>query len=165
MSAERRTKIIAQGWLRDLVGALRETIRHALHRLRRHRHATTGAAPQMMACNHNRFTDGLWWSLVVGRSSVHMLQGTKPVQKKEPRMERPKLTSETAESIINLLRDNPGVAMTLDQIADEIDLPVEDLGAHLDELVTHNLVEQETDAEGFDMYRFPDRFQRSTGAP
>lgn len=80
-------------------------------------------------------------------------------------MERPKLTSEIAESIINLLRDNPGVAMTLDQIADEIDLPVEDLGAHLDELVQHNIVDQETDAEGFDMYRFPDQFQRNTGAP
>lgn len=39
-------------------------------------------------------------------------------------MERPKLTSELAERIVNLLRDNPGISMTLGDIADETDLPV-----------------------------------------
>ncbi len=80
-------------------------------------------------------------------------------------MERPKLSSENAEHIVNLLRDNPGVAMTLGDISDQTGLPVEELGAYLDELVRHVLVETETTADGFDVYRFPADFQRGTMAP
>jgi hypothetical protein len=40
-------------------------------------------------------------------------------------MERPKLDGETAERIINLLRNNPSVSMTLGDIADGTELPVE----------------------------------------
>ncbi len=80
-------------------------------------------------------------------------------------MERPKLSSENAERIVNLLRDNPGVAMTLGDISDQTGLPVEELGAYLDELVAHVLVETETTADGFDVYRFPAEFQRGTMAP
>ena len=80
-------------------------------------------------------------------------------------MERPKLTSERAETIINLLRDNPGVDMTLADISDAMDIPVEELGAHLDELVDHGLVEAETTVDGFDVYRFPADNQRGTMAP
>ncbi len=80
-------------------------------------------------------------------------------------MERPKLSSDNAERIVNLLRDNPGVEMTLGDISDQTGLPVEDLGAYLDELVAHMLVETETTADGFDVYRFPAQFQRGTMAP
>ena len=80
-------------------------------------------------------------------------------------MERPKLTPERAETIVNLLRDNPGVSMTLGDIADATDVPVEELGAHLDELVDHGLVETETTADGFDVYRFPSDYQSGTMAP
>ena len=80
-------------------------------------------------------------------------------------MERPKLSSDNAERIVNLLRDNPGVEMTLGDISDQTGMPVEDLGVYLDELVAHMLVETETTADGFDVYRFPAQFQRGTMAP
>ena len=80
-------------------------------------------------------------------------------------MERPKLSSDRAELIVNLLRDNPGVNMTLGDISEQTDLPAEDLGAHLDELVDHMLVERESTPDGFDVYRFPAEFQRGTMAP
>lgn len=77
-------------------------------------------------------------------------------------MENPKLTSERAEQIINLLRDNPGVSMTLGDIADAVNLPIEDIGAHMEELVAHNLVLQDTSDDGFDTYSFPAEYQRGT---
>ncbi len=80
-------------------------------------------------------------------------------------MEEPKLTSGRAELIINLLRDNPGVSMTLADIEDETNLPVEELAAHLVELVDHGVLEQETTPDGFDVYRFPADYQRGTMAP
>ena len=80
-------------------------------------------------------------------------------------MEEPKLTSGRAELIINLLRDNPGVSMTLADIEDETNLPVEELAAHLVELVDHGVIEQETTPDGFDVYRFPADYQRGTMAP
>ena len=80
-------------------------------------------------------------------------------------MDEPKLTSDRAEAIINLLRDNPGVSMTLGDIGDETGLPVEELAAHLEDLVGRNLLEHETTADGFDVYRFPDAYQRGTMAP
>ncbi len=75
-------------------------------------------------------------------------------------MERPKLTSERAEMIINLLRDNPGVPMTLADISDETGLPADELGAHLEELLSHGLILNEVTGDGLDTYRFPDEFQR-----
>jgi DNA-binding IclR family transcriptional regulator len=80
-------------------------------------------------------------------------------------MERPKLTSERAETIINLLRDNPGVAMTLADISDQTTLPVDEIAAHLEDLDAHQLVEHELTPDGFDVYRFPDEYQRGTQAP
>lgn len=80
-------------------------------------------------------------------------------------MERPKLSADRAELIVNLLRDNPGINMTLGDISEQTDLPVEELGAHLDELVDHMLVERESTPDGFDVYRFPAEFQRGTMAP
>ena len=80
-------------------------------------------------------------------------------------MERPKLSSDRAELVVNLLPDNPGVHMTLGDISDQTGVPVEDLGAHLDELVDHMLVERETTPDGFDVYRFPAEYQRGTMAP
>jgi len=80
-------------------------------------------------------------------------------------MERPKLTAERAETIINLLRDNPGVTMTLADIGDQTTLPVDEIAAHLDELVQHKLVEHELTPDGFDVYRFPADYQRGTQAP
>lgn len=78
-------------------------------------------------------------------------------------MERPKLTPNTAELIVNFLRNNPGVSMTLAQLSDELTIPVADLGAYLEELDSHNLVIKETTSDGFDTFRFPDEYQRSTG--
>lgn len=77
-------------------------------------------------------------------------------------MERVKLTPQRAETIVNLLRDNPGVHMTLGDIADETGLPVDELGANLEDLISHNLIVRELTADGLDIYRFPDEFQRGT---
>jgi DNA-binding IclR family transcriptional regulator len=77
-------------------------------------------------------------------------------------MERIKLTSERAETIVNLLRDNPGVHMTLSDIADETGLPVDELAANLEDLLSHNLIISEPTDDGLDSYRFPDEFQRGT---
>lgn len=79
-------------------------------------------------------------------------------------MDQPKLTSGQAEQIINTLRDNPGVSMTLGDLADLTGIALPDLAAHLEELAGHNLVIKETAVDGFDMYRFPHEYQRgSTG--
>ena len=80
-------------------------------------------------------------------------------------MERPELTSERAETIINYLRDNPGVDMTLGDISDGTDLPVDELAAHLTELVSRNMLEQDRTPDGFDVYRFPADRQRGSMAP
>jgi DNA-binding MarR family transcriptional regulator len=79
-------------------------------------------------------------------------------------MEQPKLTSAQAEQIVNTLRNNPGVSMTLADIADATGIELPDLAAHLEELAEHNLVIKETAVDGFDTYRFPHEYQRgSTG--
>jgi hypothetical protein len=75
-------------------------------------------------------------------------------------MDQPKLTSDRAEQLINLLRDNPGVEMTLGDIADETGLPIEDLAAHMEELNDHGLVLKATTTDGFDTYQFPADYQR-----
>ncbi len=80
-------------------------------------------------------------------------------------IERPKLDGETAERIINLLRNNPGVSITLSDIADGTELPVEDLTMYLEELTDHQHVVAETDDEGFDRYRFLENQQRGSMAP
>ncbi len=80
-------------------------------------------------------------------------------------MERPQLSSENAELIINLLRNNPGVSMTLGEIADETGLPAEDVGAYLADLANRPFVVQDTTPDGLDVYRFPDELQRGTMAP
>ncbi len=80
-------------------------------------------------------------------------------------MEKPKLTAEHAELIINLLRNHPGVDMTLGDISDQTALPADELGAYLADLVSRSMIEQETTADGFDVYRFPAEFQRGTMAP
>lgn len=80
-------------------------------------------------------------------------------------MERPKLTGEYAERIISLLRNNPGVSMTLSEIADGTALPLEDVAAYMEELTDHQHVEAETDDDGFDLYRFPENQQRGSAAP
>ena len=55
--------------------------------------------------------------------------------------------------------------MTLSDIADGTELPVEDLAVYLQELTDHQYVVAETDDEGFNRYRFPENQQRGTGAP
>lgn len=77
-------------------------------------------------------------------------------------MEQPKLSSGRAEQLINLLRDNPGVSMTLGDISDQTGIPIEELGAHMEELVDHNLVFKNTTDDGFDTYSFPAEYQRGT---
>ena len=44
------------------------------------------------------------------------------------------------ERIINLLRDNPGVSLSLSDIADAMALPVEDLAVYLEDLAARGLV-------------------------
>ena len=80
-------------------------------------------------------------------------------------MERTILTSQRAELLINLLRNNPGVDMTLGDIADETGLSVEELAANLAELVDHGHVNHDMTPDGFDVYRFPDERQRGTMPP
>ncbi len=80
-------------------------------------------------------------------------------------MEKPKLTAEHAELIINLLRNHPGVDMTLGDISDQTALPADELGTYLADLVSRSMIEQETTSDGFDVYRFPADFQRGTMAP
>ncbi len=80
-------------------------------------------------------------------------------------MERPKLDGETAERIINLLRNNPGLSMTLSDISDGTDLPVEDLAVYKEELDEHQHMVAETTDDGFDLYRFPENQQRGSAAP
>lgn len=80
-------------------------------------------------------------------------------------MERPKLDGETAERIINLLRNNPGVSMTLGDIADGTELPVEDVAVYMQELADHQHVVAESSDDGFDIYRFPENQQRGSAAP
>jgi predicted transcriptional regulator len=77
-------------------------------------------------------------------------------------MDQPKLTGQRAELIINLLRDNPGVSLTLGDISDETGIPVEELGAHLQELEDHKLIFKETTDDGFDIFYFPNERQRGT---
>ena len=77
-------------------------------------------------------------------------------------MERPKLTPERAETIIDLLRDNPGVSMTLADIGDATTVPIDELAANLEEFVDHALIVKETTVDGFDAYRFPADYQRGT---
>ena len=80
-------------------------------------------------------------------------------------MDEPKLTPDLAERLINLLRDNPGASMTIGDISDEMGLPAEELGAHLDDLVERAVLEKDTTPDGFDVYRFPADYQRGTMAP
>ncbi len=80
-------------------------------------------------------------------------------------MERPTLTPETAEDVINFLRNNPGASMTLGQLSDELGFPAEDLAAHLNDLVRRKILEQDTTSDGFDVFRFPDDYQRGSMPP
>jgi len=77
-------------------------------------------------------------------------------------MENPKLTPDRAEQIINTLRDNPGVEMTLSDIADATGLPVADLGAYLEDLTDRDMLLKRTTDDGFDTYMFPVAFQRGS---
>jgi hypothetical protein len=78
-------------------------------------------------------------------------------------MEQPRLTGDLAERIINLLRDNPGVSLTLGDIGDMLAIPVEELAVYLEELSTgdgpllHDLA-----PDGVDLYSFPAEYQRGT---
>jgi hypothetical protein len=78
-------------------------------------------------------------------------------------MEQPQLTGDLAERIINLLRDNPGVSLTLTDISDMLAIPVEELAAHLEELSGANgpLLHDLT-PDGVDVYSFPAEYQRGT---
>lgn len=80
-------------------------------------------------------------------------------------MDNPKLTSERAELIINLLRDNPGVEMTLTDIADQTGIPVAELAAHLEDLSSRSMILKSTTDDGFDVYTFPVAFQRGSTTP
>ncbi len=80
-------------------------------------------------------------------------------------MERTPLTSERAELLINLLRNNPGVDMTLADISDATSLPVPELAAQLEDLAARHMLIKDITPDGFDVYRFPDEYQRGTMAP
>ena len=80
-------------------------------------------------------------------------------------MDEPRLTSDRADAIISLLRDNPGVSMTLPDIGDATDLPVDELAVHLEDLVEREVLEKETMVDGYDVFRFPADYQRGSMAP
>jgi hypothetical protein len=70
-------------------------------------------------------------------------------------MEQPKLTAETTERIINFLRDNPGVSMTLSDLANLLKFPIEELAAHLETFAERGMVIKETAVDGVDSYSYP----------
>lgn len=76
-------------------------------------------------------------------------------------MSDPKLTPGQAERIINFLRDNPGVSLTLVDLSDALGTPVEDLAAYLEALsgdggpLVHDLT-----PDGLDVYSYPAELQR-----
>jgi len=80
-------------------------------------------------------------------------------------MENPQLTGERAERIINMLRNNPGIEFTLSMIADETEIPIEELAAYLEDLASRDMLSKATTTDGFDVYRFPVEYQRGTLAP
>lgn len=82
-------------------------------------------------------------------------------------MERHRLTSDQAELIINTLRNNPGIEMTLGDLSDETGIPVDELATYLEEFSagTGSAIEHFTTSDGFDVYRFSDNAQRGTMAP
>jgi predicted transcriptional regulator len=86
-------------------------------------------------------------------------------QRKEWRMERHKLDGELAERIINTLRNNPGVDMTLADLSDETGIDVDELAAYLDDLVQREYIDSDTTTDGFDVYRFHETAQRGSMAP
>jgi hypothetical protein len=67
--------------------------------------------------------------------------------------------------ILTLLRDNPGVSMTLSMIADETDLPIEDIAAYFEDLGSQEVIVKETTVDGFDTYRFAVEDQTGTTGP
>lgn len=77
----------------------------------------------------------------------------------------PKLTPALAERIVNLLRDNPGVSLTLIDISDMLKIPVEELAAHLEDLSGENrpLIHDIT-PDGVDVYFYPSELQRGESA-
>lgn len=77
-------------------------------------------------------------------------------------MEEINLSSARAQQIINLLRDNPGVSMTLSDISDATGIRVAELAAHLEELNSHHIILHEQTPDGFDVYRFPSAYQRGS---
>ncbi|HMQ33035.1 MAG TPA: hypothetical protein PKD53_20055 [Chloroflexaceae bacterium] len=76
-------------------------------------------------------------------------------------MSDPKLTPGQAERIINFLRDNPGVSLTLIDLSDALKIPVEDLAAYLEDLSREGqpLVHELT-PDGVDVYFYPSELQR-----
>jgi len=80
-------------------------------------------------------------------------------------MEEQKLTSGRADAIITLLRENPGVSMTLGDIGDATNIPTEELAAYLVDLTEKGAIDTETTVDGFDVYRFPDESRRGTMIP
>lgn len=80
-------------------------------------------------------------------------------------MSEPKLTPALAERIVNLLRDNPGVSLTMIDISDMLKIPVEELAAHLEELSGENrpLIHEIT-PDGVDVYFYPAELQRGESA-
>ena len=82
-------------------------------------------------------------------------------------MERHRLTSDQAELIINTLRNNPGVQMTLGDLSDETGIPADELATYLEEFAngTGSGIDRDTTSDGFDVYSFNDNAQRGSGAP
>ena len=75
------------------------------------------------------------------------------------------LTPERADRIISLLRDNPGVSMTLTDISDETEIEIAALAAHLADLAERGVLYHEISHDGVDLYSFPQEFQRGSMAP
>ncbi len=74
-------------------------------------------------------------------------------------MDLPKYTTSEAREVMKVLRAHSGAPMTLRDIADEMELPVEELTMHLEALSRHGLILKETAAGWFDIYRAPDEYE------
>lgn len=77
-------------------------------------------------------------------------------------MNDPKLSSDQAEQIINLLRDNPGVSQSLSDIADATGLSIEEVAAHMVELADNGPLLHDVTPDGVDVYHFPAEYQRGS---
>ncbi|KAB8141315.1 hypothetical protein F8S13_19665 [Chloroflexia bacterium SDU3-3] len=70
-------------------------------------------------------------------------------------------TLANVERVVGLLRDNPGCALTVREVAESIGLNADEARAYLDDLAAHRLAIKEVAANGVGRYLFASAYQRA----